>query len=91
MLSIRRGSDALDEQQRRILQEADHPGQKPGGGHAVGDPVVEGQGERKYGADDDGAVMHPGALGDAAEADDRHIGPVDDRGGKQPAEMRRSW
>lgn len=80
-------SGALDEEEGRVFQVSDHLDEELGRVGTVSDPVVEGEGKGEDAADCNLPLVDPGALADAAEAEDGHVGPVDDGGGEYPAEV----
>ena len=79
----RRGSATLV----ASLEPADHGEAELGGARAVDDAVVERDGDRAHRPDDDLAVAHDRALGDPADAEDRHLRVVDDRRREEAAEL----
>ena len=62
-----------------LFEPADDVEPELGRARAVDDPVVEGQREVADLRRDDGAVAHDRARADAADAQDRDLGMVDDR------------
>src|SRR6201999_3959122 len=64
---------------------ADVP-QEPPGRATVADPVIEGQRQLAHLAHRDLAIDHPRAADEAADAEDGHLGMIDDRGGTVDAE-----
>jgi hypothetical protein len=79
------GSDGADES-CRLLDAVGNVAEEAGSDGAVTDAVVEHQGELGELADGELAVDHPGPVENAAHAEDRDLGVIDDRGGAVHAE-----
>src|SRR5207248_9903198 len=69
----------LREQDVRRFEDLLEALEEAGGGGAVGDAVVEGQGEGHLVADGELVVYHGRLAGDAANPEDTGFGQVDDR------------
>jgi hypothetical protein len=73
-------------QQRRRFQQLAHRLDETRGVDAVHHAVVEGRGQVHHAARHHRATAQHGPLDDAVDADDGHLGPVDDRRGDDAAQ-----
>src|SRR6266568_1196783 len=74
-----RPSPDADENRRVMLEVVPHRLHERGADVAIDHPVVEGAGKVHHVPDDDVVVPHDGTLLDLVDAEDRDLGPVDDR------------